>query len=292
MAEISIRKRLPRDAVWITAIAMMVQAALIVFVYGFGYDAHAYWLAGRELSYERAPVEQDAYLYSPAFAQVISPLAALPFPAFCAIFMIAPALAFAWLLKPLPRRWAIPFWLMCAWEILTGNVFWLLALVAVLGFRRPGFWVVAALTKISPCVGPVWFLARGEWRKLSVFTACLSIVVLASAAIDPSAWVAWVSFLHGQLGSTTGTLGAAIMPPPIVRLPLAIAVTVYAARTNRVWLVPVAMVLATPVLATASLTMLTAIPRLMQASRQLGTATGGERDAVAAAGVGARDVDE
>src|ERR1044072_4558257 len=73
----------------------------------------------------------------------------------------------AWLLRPLPLGLAIGGWVACLPEILSGNIFWLLAVTAVVGFAHAGAWCVAAFTKVLPCMGPVWFLARGEWRRLS-----------------------------------------------------------------------------------------------------------------------------
>jgi hypothetical protein len=49
---------------------------------GAGYDSHAYWLTRRGSRYLAAPGRHDAYLYSPAFAQVIRPLTLLPWPVF------------------------------------------------------------------------------------------------------------------------------------------------------------------------------------------------------------------
>ena len=47
-----------------------------------------------------------------------------------------------------------------------------------------------------------------------------------------------------------------------MRLPIALAVAVFAARTDRRWLLPVAMLLACPVVGWGSFALLAAIPRL------------------------------
>ena len=57
----------------------------------------------------------------------------------------------------------------------------------------------------------------------------------------------------------------AIVFPLVVRFPLALALAVVAARTNRAWLLPVAMVLASPVVGWGTFALLAAIPRLRQA---------------------------
>ena len=54
----------------------------------------------------------------------------------------------------------------------------------------------------------------------------------------------------------------AISFPLAVRFPLALVVVVVAARTDRPWLVPVSMVLASPVVGWGTFAMLAAIPRL------------------------------
>jgi hypothetical protein len=259
MREISVRDRLPHDAAWVAAGVMAIYTLYDVSVGGFGYDCRAYWLAAQHLDYTLSPGQPNAYLYSPAFAQALSPMGHLPFPVFATVMSSAAAAGIWWLLAPLSIRLRVPILIACSYEIASGNVFWALAIVAVLGHRFAGAWVFAALTKITPCLGPIWFAARGEWRRLAIFCACLAVAVGVSVAADSDAWVAWFRFLaHNSEGGYTGAL-----PIPVeVRVAAAIAVTVLAARTDRAWLLPVGMTMATPVFAFAALTMLCAIPRL------------------------------
>lgn len=160
------RDRLLRDSAWIFGIACAAYAGVSVWARGVGVDAHAYWLAWQGPMYTTAPGTPDAYLYSPAFAQIVWPLAQLPWPLFAAIFTVGLAVGLAWLLKPLGWKWGLPLWLGGRPEIVSGNIFILMAMVAVVGLARPESWAFIALTKISPTVGPVWFLVRGEWRNL------------------------------------------------------------------------------------------------------------------------------
>ena len=53
------------------------------------------------------------------------------------------------------------------------------------------------------------------------------------------------------------------IPPLVVRLPVAAVLLVFAARTDRRWLVPVCMVLASPVIGWGTFALLAAIPRLL-----------------------------
>jgi len=269
MSTVSVRKRLPRDAFLVLAGYLTVYAVLMTGWYGIGWDAHAYYVAWSGDLYEAAPESVDAYNYSPLFAQVIWPLTLLPWPAFCALFIGAAAVSVTWLVRPLPRVWAVGLWLFCTPEILSGNVFWLLAVAAVLGLRRGSPWCVAAYTKILPCLGPVWFVLRGEWRPLLRFTATAAALFLASYALDPGLWHSWWDFLGDSAGDSSGKVYlsfAAFTFPLVVRLPLALSLLAFAARTNRAWLLPVAMVLASPVVGWGTFALLAAIPRLRLAT--------------------------
>lgn len=99
---IDLRYSLRRDVPWILAFACLTQAIAVIVAYRYGYDSHAYWLAWRHPLYGAAPTTPDAYLYSPAFAQLIWPLAQLPWPVFATIYSLLLLAILAWLLKPLP----------------------------------------------------------------------------------------------------------------------------------------------------------------------------------------------
>ncbi|MFJ5860705.1 glycosyltransferase family 87 protein [Pseudarthrobacter sp. NPDC092439] len=259
------RDRLLRDSAWILGIVCAIYAALSVRARGVGVDAHAYWLAWRGPMYTTAPGTPDAYLYSPAFAQMIWPLAQLPWPFFVSVFTVAIAVGLAWLLKPMGWKWGLPLWLAGLPEIVSGNIFILMAVVAVVGFARPESWAFVALTKISPTVGPVWFLVRGEWRNLSRFLLGMAVITGLSVALAPSLWQEWAQFLLNHLSDSTGAIGSPFMPPAIVRIPLGLALLVWAARKNKRWCIPVSMLLCTPVFWLGSLTLLAAIPRMRSA---------------------------
>ncbi|MCW2832252.1 MAG: hypothetical protein JWN68_205 [Nocardioides sp.] len=169
-----------------------------------------------------------------------------PWPVFGVLFILAPALRFAWLLRPLRWQRGAPLWLATLPEIVTGNAFWLLALTAVLGLRHPGAWTVAALTKITPCLGPIWFLARREWRNLAWSVAVIGAVTAVSVAVDADAWADWLAFLSLQLSQSGDAMGIPVLPPLAIRLPLALAVVVFGAVTDRRQLIPAAMVLSAP----------------------------------------------
>ena len=73
----------------------------------------------------------------------------------------------------------------------------------------------------------------------------------------PWSWVDWIGVLTHVAGRD-GTW-AAVPIPLLVRLPFAISIVVWGARTDRRWTVPVACMLALPALWYGGLTMLLAI---------------------------------
>ena len=132
----SVRRRLLRDAFLVLAVYLAIHAVAMCAEYGIGWDAHAYYVAWSGGLYEALPRSIDAYNYSPLFAQVIWPLTLLPWAVFCAVLVGAAGAGVAWLLRPLPLVLAVGGWLACLPEILSGNIFWLLAVMAVVGFSR------------------------------------------------------------------------------------------------------------------------------------------------------------
>ncbi len=256
---------------WLVAALTVNLCVELVRKLGLGWDSHAYWLAWRGPMYDAAPNNVDAFLYSPAFAQLFWPLAQLPWPVACAITVALPGLALGYLLRPLGLFWALPLWTIGLAETLSGNIFWLLALCALWGLNRPWLWAVPALTKVTPALGPIWFAARREWRSLGTSVAATVAVVAVSFAISPDLWAQWFDFLFQHVGTTNAGLGSAWTLPLVARAPMAVAVVVWGALTNRRWALPVAMMVATPVTSIACWVLLAAIPRLVQAPQPAAT---------------------
>jgi hypothetical protein len=228
-----------------------------------GADSHAYWMAVRfpETWYTQPPAYRDAYLYSPAFAQTLWPLGQLPWPAFQTVWIAGQVGVLGWLLAPLGWQRGLtlaPFFIT---EILLGNVylFFAGALVISLG-RAPGALALPALTKIAPCVVGFWFVVRREWRAALWAAGVTTLIMAVSVAIAPAEWLAWAQFLSHSAGQRGGTA--------TLRLAAALGIVIWAARTERAWLLAPAMILACPVLGGyGPLAVLAAIPRLVQFER-------------------------
>ncbi len=220
-----------------------------------GLEAWCYWSASLLEPYARSVwTTPGAYVYSPAFLQVISPLTALAWPVFMAVWTGLLLLAVRLLTG---ARWFVLGVALVAIELLGGNISLLLAVAIVVGFRWPAAWAFVLLTKITPGIGLLWFVVRGEWRSLAIALGATAVVVAVSALLMPAAWVEWIGVLQASAGK--GGTWAAIPVPLLVRLPLAAALVVWGAKTDRRWTVPVASMLALPALWYGSLSMLLAV---------------------------------
>lgn len=230
-----------------------------------GQDARAYWQALRGTGYEAQPGSYGAYLYSPAYVQVLSPVLSLGWQQFLALWTLMLMGALLVLSGPLLFTFVLPF---AFFELWGGNIHLLLALAVVIGFRYPAAWSFVLLTKVTPGIGLLWFVGRREWRQLAVAVTATAAIVAVSWSIDPVAWRSWLDLLVREAGRPPPPGSIAI--PLAVRLPIAAAVALYAGVAGRRWLVPVAALAAMPVLWWGSLTMLAAIvaierPRLEEA---------------------------
>lgn len=244
---------------WLVGAFMASHKAWLVVSTGwYGWDAHAYWLAARgDMSYSRQGGEIDAYLYSPAFATVIRPIALLEWQMFFTVWVILQASMLVWLLKPLSMKWSIPLFLASVPELTNGNIFILLAACAVLGLTRPSMYCVALLTKITAGVGLLWFAGHRQWPQLIRALSATAIVAITSYLISPGEWQTWLGFLLAQRDETPdGFTGL------VLRGFIAAVVVLFGARNGWAWLIAPAMVIASPIFDLPVLTLLMAIPRL------------------------------
>ncbi len=231
-----------------------------------GQEAFCYWIANLYSPYSLSDWGSPiAYVYSPAFLQAMLPLTRLPWLLFMGIWTGLLILAVRFLTGP--RLFALGV-LLAAVELAGGNISLLLAVAIVVGFRWPAAWSFVLLTKVTPGIGLLWFVVRREWRQLGIALGATALIVAASAMFMPHAWLDWFNLLLGLAGRD-GTW-AAVPIPFVVRLPVAMAVVVWGARTDRRWTVPVAGMLALPALWYGGLTMLLAVIVLRDPERDLG----------------------
>jgi hypothetical protein len=223
-------------------------------------DARAYWMTRDGVLYENpVRLSQNAYLYSPAFAQAMTPLASLDFTTFLAVWRAVNLAAFVGLAGPLSAP--LLFWSPVASEVNAGNIHLLLGAAILIGFRWPAAWAFIVLTKVTPGVGLLWFAVRKEWHSLAVVAGATALVVAVSAVVSPRDWVDWLELLSLNAQSPDGPLP--IQVPLIVRVPLAAAIVIWGARTDRPATVPVAALVALPAIWFHSLSLLVAVIPLL-----------------------------
>jgi hypothetical protein len=244
---------------------VLVAAGLVVLVmalaepfqpdsFGPGHDARAYWAAPLDDPYVPGSVGQEsAYLYSPAFIWLLSPLRALSWPLFLGIWTAGLLAVLFWLARPLLF---LPLLLLALPEIWGGNITILLAAAIVLGFSRPFAWAFPLLTKVTPGVGVLWFAVRREWLNLGLAAAATIGVIAAVALFTPGLWADWFQLLLSSTGSST--VPGSVPIPLVLRLPFALALIAFAAWRGERWLLPIGVLLAMPVIWWGSLALLTA----------------------------------
>ena len=249
-------------------VALVLWAIVVAFaepwgrLWGTGQDARCYYQASLADPYLHSSWNDPiAYVYSPAFLQLVTPLTALPWQAFMAVwtalligaarFLTGPRLLAAGLLFPFS-----------AMEIAGGNVSLLLAVAIVIGFRWPAAWALVLLTKITPGIGLLWFAVRGEWRSLVIAFGATAAIAAASYVTMPDAWPRWFQVIVDNAGK--GGTWASVPIPLVIRLPAAVALVVWGARTDRRWTVPVASMLALPALWYGGISMLLAVIPLLE----------------------------
>jgi hypothetical protein len=265
-----VKGRLLRDGFVILAIVFVGLRLFAVQPWADSVDAYAYWTTRDGSFYDASTTGRiGAYLYSPAFAQVLAPLVLLPLAVFTAAWT-AINFASVWYLL---RRASLPalLFLPIPFEIISGNVHLLYGVAIVVGFRWPAAWALMFLTKVTPGVGVIWFLVRREWRSLAIAVGATLAIAAVSYVLDPSAWARWVDVLRADAsgaGTATFTTVGWYLPVPLLpRLVAAVLVAGGAGLTGRRWLLPIAVVLAMPVVWGNSLAVLAACVPLWRGDR-------------------------
>lgn len=240
---------------WVVAACVAALAWDAARTRPLGHDAHAYWIAALDPSlYGRLPGEPDAFLYTPAAAQALALVTWLPWPLFVALWTAAAVATYLWLARPLRWVWAVPLLAFAIEDTTLGNITWLMALLVVLGLRNALAWVPLALLKLVSGIGILWYVARRDVRSVVAASVLGAALLAISYLAAPDLWRAYVDFMS--------TLGG---PGVVARAVIAAVVVVVAARTDRPWLVPVALLVSAPLALAYTWAYLLAVPRLLPA---------------------------
>ena len=206
-----------RRAVIATAIAVLIAVWLFLNLRGIYFrDALAYWQPDLDDLYGGREVGvASTYLYSPAFAQLISPLGLLPWAAFAALWSALNVAALVWMAGPILAAvlLLIP-WSPVVDEVSTGNIHLLISAAVVISFGRPAAWAFPLLTKVTPGAGVLWFMGCRKWRDLALAIGTAAGVTLISFVLAPEAWFDWVDTLSRSSGvPVPGDI--AVIPGPL-----------------------------------------------------------------------------
>jgi hypothetical protein len=129
-------------------------------------------------------------------------------------------------------------------------------------------WAFILLTKVTPGIGLFWFLVRHEWRSLAIALSVTAALAAASFAFAPGPWADWIAVLRVTEANPVRPSTPFDFIPLPARIAIAGGLVVWAARTDRRWVVPVAATLALPVVYLNGLALLVAAPYLWTKDRE------------------------
>jgi len=217
-----------RNLRWLAAVGyglgLTALALLVVHDGGRAYDAHAYWLAGRNVL-EGTPLYDPhvaietlgAFKYPPLFAQAIAP------------FSLMPEIAFDWLwrivcilcLRALVGSWRNfglallfpPIWN----ELSIANVTFPVAYLALLALRGRPMWLAGtiALKFGAALLVPFILLRRGaaDRRRLLIGFGAFAGLCALSILATPDAWHDYLGTIAPQAASGIGGAPAIALAP-------------------------------------------------------------------------------
>lgn len=233
-----------------------------------GYDAFAYWNVSLPEPYTIPVGALGSFNYSPPFALIAEAFSTVDWWVFWFLWTMLLVGTVVWMAGSPPwilAAFALPF---VTLELYHGNIHILLAAAIVLGFRHPWTWAFVLLTKPTAGVGLLWFVVRREWRSVWIALGTTAIICLASLVVAPALWVDWIELLLSNASHVPLSPNFSI--PLWVRLPVAVLLVIWGARTDRRWTVVVSSMLALPVLWFAAPAMLIGIIPELRARRPAG----------------------
>lgn len=207
----------------------------------------------------------NAYQYSPAFAQALLPGQLVPWEVFVMAWTVLGAAALVWLTGWL----SVPLALapMVTREVWYGNVHLPLAVALVAGFRRPWTWAFILLTKVTPGVCLLWFVARRDWRSLGIALGATAAAAGVSFVLAPWMWSEWIALLGDLAGRSAPTATALPLGPLWLRVVVAGAIALIAGYAGLRWPLAVALVVSMPSVWFAALAILVALVPLARMDR-------------------------
>jgi hypothetical protein len=231
----------------------------------FGFDAYTTWSIDFSDLYGIQYLDLGAFRYTPAYAQIFQWVGLLPWEVFLFIWDgIMLAIIYAW-----GRTWTLALLALppVALELYHGNIHIFMAAAMVVGFRYPVAWVFPMISKVTPGLAVVWFLGARQWRQFAIAVGATAIVCGISFALVPQYWYDWVAVMREAIGFKPET------PYPVdipfhYRAIAAVAIALWGGWTKRRWVVPVAGMLALPIIWWHGFAMLLGVIPLLRADRE------------------------
>ena len=212
--------------------------------FGSSTDSYAYWSVDMSDPWSAQVGAMGAFMYSPVAALIFAPFHSLPYPVFFVLWTTVLAVVALWLCPPI--LWAPGFVLLLRGDSPGQHSYPAGGGGSSLPHALGGWWALPILTKVTPGVGLVWHLARREWRELCLAFAVTAVLVAGSMVYSAGMWLDWAHFLLTNVSVPAG--GPSMGLPFLPRLAVAAVVVLCAARSGRQWLVPLAVLMAMPVI--------------------------------------------
>ncbi len=230
----------------------------------FGFDAYTTWSIDFTNLYGIQYLDLGAFRYTPAYAQIFQWVGALPWEVFLWIWDgILLLILFKW-----ARGWTLALLALppVALELYHGNIHVFMAAAMVVGFRYPIAWVFPMISKVTPGLAVVWFLGRRDLGSFAIAVGSTGIICVISFLIAPQYWFDWVATMRDAVGFRPET------PYPVdipfhIRAAAAVALALWGGATNRRWTVPVAGMLALPIIWWHGFAMLLGVIPLLRQTR-------------------------
>lgn len=227
-------------------VAFMLSYGIIRASIPAGFDAFTYWAVNPANPYAVHGYDesQQGFFTTPAYLMFLTPLHALPWAVFHGLVALGLAASLAWMCGPLTLL--VLLLPPVQFELIAGNINLILGAAVLAGLRYPALFVVPLLTKVTPGIGLLWFVARREWRSLVVAVGVSGSVALVSFAIAPHLWFDWARLLL-EIAPSSNPDGV-IAIPFAVRAAAGAALVIAGGRMNQRWLAVGGSMLAVPVL--------------------------------------------
>lgn len=223
---------------WVTAFAVGVGLAITVWVTltrygGSPVDAACYYAID-----PARPYDSLCFAYSPPVALVMGLVREImAFETFAALLRAIETALLTVISGPFvgPLLFVPPV----AIELNAANINIIVTAAALLSLRHAWVWPFVLLTKVTPVVLLLWYVVRREWAKAALALGLTAAIAGASYLVAPHLWAEYLDRLL--------VVEQDVAPWPVgLRLPVAAILVVVAARSDRRWLMIVALYLSMP----------------------------------------------